>query len=224
MNRSPFLQSAMLLSTVFVSFILSQWIGALYQAEILAIAFVVYMIVRKYRWKSQQTNLQEQHMLDAHILTLVLLTIVFTTGGLGSPYFFLMYFLMFGLALLVHPALSASATCAIVALCIPGLMEKFEPIHVASLLSLPLMVPFALLIGSSYRSRIELEQKLMESKNEVASVETDALLFISTVVRTHVDTMIEHAQGYSSDPHLAEIRATARRLQRLIDKFVRSYT
>lgn len=213
-----------LLFSILVAFVLSSWVGALYQAEILALVFITYVLVRKFRRHTHKAEaLGAKHTLDATILTLIILTVVLTTGALGSPYFFLMYFLMFGIALLVDPVSSAIATATMIALFLPGLNENFEMIHIVSLLSLPLMVPFALFLGSSFTARERLKAELARSQAETSTVETDALLFISTVMRTHVNSLIELSQDYSPNQRMAEVRGTARRLQKLIDKFVSAY-
>ncbi len=225
MYQRSIAQTLLLLCTVCVSFVLSHWLGAIYQAEIIAFAFIVYVFVRRMRQRQHaSSSMSRRHFFYAHILTLILLTIVLSTGGLGSPYFFLMYFLLFGIALLVEPMTSAFATLAIVFLFIPYLSVNFQSFHIVSLFSLPLMVPFALLMGSAYKTRETLIAQLQEAQKETSTVETDALMFVSTVVRTHVDSLIEHAQDYTPDSKMAEIRGTARRLRKLIDAFVRSYS
>lgn len=225
MYQRSLIQTLMLVCTIFLSFVLSHWLGALYQVEIIALAFILYVIVRKIKHRHHpSTTMSRNHYFDTHILTLVLLTSVLSTGGLGSPYFFLMYFLMFGIALLVEPLTSACATIAMVFLFIPYLSDSFQTIHIVSLLSLPLMVPFALLVGSAYKTRELLQAELHQAKKETSTVETDALMFVSTIVRSHVDSLIDYAQDYTPDSKMAEIRGTARRLRKLIDTFVRSYS
>lgn len=228
MNQKNLLSHSLwLMSSVLISFILAHWLGALYDAEILAVLFMVYVFARRIRSKQSDSShldrINQTQILDASIFTLIILTVVLTTGGLSSIYFFLMYFLMFGIALLVEPLASVLMTMTVLALFIPGIPLNFSLVHIIPLLSLPLMVPFAIYIGASYRKREELKEQAQQAQDELQYVEEDALIFISTVVRTHVVSILEVAENNSDVEKMTDIRVSAHRLQKLIDKFERMY-
>ena len=85
------------------------------------------------------------------------------------------------------------------------------------------MVPFAIYIGASYRKREELREQAQQAQDELQYIEEDALIFISTVVRTHVVSILEVAENNSDVEKMTDIRVSAHRLQKLIDKFERMY-
>lgn len=216
--------SLWLMTATLVAFILARWLGALYDAEILAVLFIIYVFARRMHASQAHVDaINQTQILDASICTVIILTVVLTTGGLSSIYFFLMYFLLFGIALLVEPLASLVVTVMILALFIPDLPSSFNLENIIPLVSLPLMVPFALYVGASYRKREELQEQAQSAQKETQYIEEDALIFISTVVRTHVVSILELAENTPGDEKMTDIRVSAHRLQKLIDKFERMY-
>ena len=76
-----------------------------YNLQLIAV-FVLFFFINQIiaRHRRQKINLT----IDAVIFTVIILLLVISTGGLTSPLFFLIYFLMFGLALLFEPLISVS--------------------------------------------------------------------------------------------------------------------
>lgn len=112
--------------------------------------------------------------LDMTILTLIIFTLIFSTGALSSPLFFLLYFLLFGLALLFEPGSSLFMVfiSSFIFLMIPEKKDLFS--ELLQLASLFMIVPLALIFGKQYI-------KLMQSELEVKSLTKEEKIFTKKI-------------------------------------------
>ena len=139
--------------------------------------FINQILARHHRHKINLT-------IDAVIFTVIILLLVISTGGLTSPLFFLIYFLMFGLALLFEPLISVSLT-AVIVLFFLFTPTKKEPLNeLLQLFSLLLITPVALFFGKQYLKVLQDEEKIkiLEEEEEIIEEqmekeETNILLF-----------------------------------------------
>lgn len=222
MKSHTLLHMLLLLLAVAGSYVLAHTLGATHDIEIVAGFFIIYILCKKFVPDKQQTYSSFQ-LLDALFFTLTLMTIVLTTGGLLSPFFFLVYFLLFALGLMLEPLISLTTALGIIAAFLPYLPVQAGLTQLAPLLALPFLVPFAVYMGNEHRKRALQQQAYDSLSAEHTSKQQDALLFISTVVRGHIKSLLESVENFHGDHELNEIRTSARRLQKLIDKFEKSY-
>jgi len=104
--------------------------------------------------------------IDMAVLSLLIFILVFTTGALASPLFFLVYFLLFGLALLFEPAASLFLAFFLTVLFL-AIPEGTDILHeLLQLASLFMLVPLAVIFGKQYL-------KLVRSSLEVRALETE---------------------------------------------------
>lgn len=144
--------------------------------------------------------------LDALIFTIIVMLLVYSTGGLTSPLFFLVYFLMFGLALLFEPLITLSLTAAMILffLLTPS---KQEPLTEAlQLFSLLLITPLALFFGTQYLKLLESEEKIKILKEEkeivedqISQTETNTLLWTSLNLRAGLTEILDELSNLLSD-------------------------
>lgn len=195
---------------------------SLYTLQLTAV-FVLFFFLNQFvaRKKRQKINLT----IDAVIFTMVVLLLVTSTGGLTSPLFFLLYFLMFGLALLFEPPITLSLTLAMIIffLLTP---TKEEPLTEAlQLFSLLLVTPLALFFGNQYLKALEDEEKIKILKQEaeimeeqIEKEETDVLMWATLELKRGLAEILEQTSDLLADvahltlkqkEKLGEIRQTA---------------
>jgi len=144
--------------------------------------------------------------IDAAIFTMVILLMVISTGGLNSPLFFLIYFLMFGLALLFEPIITLSLTVAMVLFFLFS-PTKQEPINeLLQLFSLILITPVALFFGKQYLRVLKDEEKIKILKEEeqimettIEKEETDTLLWVCLELKKGLTEIADHTSQLLAD-------------------------
>ncbi len=178
-----------------------------YTLQLIAV-FVVFFFINQIisRHRRQKINLT----IDSVVFTMIILLLVISTGGLTSPLFFLVYFLMFGLALLFEPLITVSLTIAIVLffLFTPSQTEPMK--EILQLFSLILITPVALFFGKQYLKVLVDEEKIkiLEEESEIMEgdikkEETDILLWTSLELKSHLaDILDETSQLLSDIAHL----------------------
>lgn len=150
-------------------------------------------------------------VIDATIFTLIVLLLVTSTGGLTSPVFFLLYFLLFGLALLFEPAITIALTLLLVIFFILTPTAKPALEALLQLFSLVLITPLALYFGNQYLKVLEkedkikiLKQEVKASDNQLEKEETDTLLWLSLNLRkTTAEILDEIAHLLADISHLS---------------------
>lgn len=214
----------LLLLAVGLSYILSNTLGKTHDLELTALFTIVFIIHRRFiPARKYSEHISTHHVIDSILFTFICMNVVLTTGGLQSPLFFLIYFLLFALGLMLEPVISITTALGIIAIFIPYMPQGSQLIDLTPLLALPFLVPFAVFLGSEYRKRDQDRIAYASLSQHQASTQQDALLFISTIVRGHIQSITQSVDSFQGDHELNEIRTTARRLQKLIDKFESAY-
>ena len=161
--------------------------------------FINQILARHHRHKINLT-------IDTVIFTVITLLLVISTGGLTSPLFFLIYFLMFGLALLFEPLISVSLT-AIIVLFFLFTPTKEEPLNeLLQLFSLLLITPIALFFGKQYLKVLQDEEKIkiLEEEEEIIEEqmekeETDILLFTCLELKKGLTEILDQTSHLLAD-------------------------
>lgn len=146
--------------TLGLSYVINQSFLRPYELQITAVFFIVYFILKK---RTQLTG-HKYDLLDSAMFTFVVINIVLSTNGINSPFFFLCYFLLFTLAMLLEPTISLFASLTIISiLIISSPLRSFD--EIVRIISLPLMTPFAMLLGNEYEKNQQLKHKNQELEN-----------------------------------------------------------
>lgn len=134
-----------------------------YNLQFVAFLIIGYFSTRLILKKAGGASVKTISGLDMTVLTLIIFTLIFSTGALSSPLFFLLYFLLFGLALLFEPGSSLFMVfiSSFIFLLVPEKKDLFS--ELLQLASLFMIVPLALIFGKQYI-------KLMQSELEVKSL------------------------------------------------------
>jgi hypothetical protein len=179
MPKSFFIHSLFLLSAIILTWFWTSNPGlSLYNLQLIAL-FVIFYFLSHFLSKSAFLT----STIDAIIFTIVILLLVTSTGGLSSPLFFLIYFLLFAVSLLFEPAITLVLTAAIFVFFWPSPLVLNSLIQ---LLSVLLILPLSVFLGRQYLKVLEAHQEIKILKKEsqkleksITSEETDSLLWLS---------------------------------------------
>lgn len=149
-----------------------------YNLQLVAVLAILFLISQKIagdNFLAHPTNLI--------IFTATTLLLVAETGGLESPVFFLVYFLLFGTALLASTSIVLTLTLLIMIFFAPSLTSAEAAIQLSSLL---LITPLAIFFGQQYLQLLNQQGEIivLKKNNEVneknlAQQETNALIWLS---------------------------------------------
>lgn len=173
-----------------LSFFVSNVIGTyrLYYYLILLVFIIVYALIGQFFFEEQRFGNIGKRLIALTIINTLLVSFVHFTGNVSSPYFFILYFLIFSIAI-VFPIEILMLENVIIFLCIfvaewydfgsfSVLFSSISSIEKALLFSIPISLP--LVIGISlFVNRLTIRQKLLEtSRNLLAiqDIEGEALL------------------------------------------------
>lgn len=168
-----------------------------YTLQLIAGLIILYFLknLNKKGLKIENWKLKINQWTDAVILTLVILLLVFSTGGLSSPLFFLIYFLLFGLSFLFEPKLAISFSFILLIFLLPGIDSSQE---IIKLFSLILVAPLALFFGQQYlqnlanQNRIKIfKNKWLENEKFLENQETNSLMWLSLNFKVKLAEIIE---------------------------------
>lgn len=210
MNKE-IIHSIVLVFAIVLTFIFPKTHLAQYDLQFSAILFIIFFIAKKYLPKSEKSRL-----LESVIFTLVILTIVNTTGGLTSPFFFLIYFLLFSLSLLLEPIISITTSFTLIIFYLLTLPENQSLKNLFPIFSLAFITPFSLFLGQQY-----LENQKLKAKNQ--KFKENTFLFLSLILKNHLKNIKKAVENFMGEKQLEEIKKSANRMEKLIEKFEKTF-
>jgi len=144
--------------------------------------------------------------IDAVVFTMVVMLLVTSTGGLTSPLFFLIYFLMFGLALFFEPLITLTLTSAMILFFIFTPTKQNTAEEALQLFSLLLVTPLALFFGKQYLQVLRDEEKIkiLEEEEKIAqeqieTEETNVLLWATLELKRGLMTILDEVSHLLGD-------------------------
>lgn len=167
--------------TSLIAFIISLSPGSGFTPQIIALVGVALIFIR-----------QKLPQLIIYFLSFIGHLLVFSTGGLDSPLFFLIYFLLFTIAFRHRPSVTLSLALANIILLSQTIIS---PANILPLASILFIGPLAWFVGRQYMENMELEHTL--SVNE-----TDILYWINLKFKTGILKIIDSASDLLSSPSL----------------------
>lgn len=105
-------------------------------------------------------------LFDVFFLSLITFLLVFSTGAINSPVFFLIYFLLFGVALLLAPV-TAIYLAVIVSFFLFFTQRKSLLNELLQISSLFLIAPLATIFGKQYLKLLQSESEIKRQEGEV---------------------------------------------------------
>lgn len=197
-----------LVLAIVLSFIFPKTNLAPYDLQITAGLFIILYLVKKFFIKQPSYS----KLIESVIFTLVVMGIVNSTGGLTSPFFFLTYFLLFSLGLILEPVISITTTLTLIVFFLLSLPPNQDLKALLPIISLAFLTPFAMYLGQEHLEIQKAKVKSQKSKE-------DTFLFLSLMLKNHLQNIKEAVDNYVGDHELNIIKKSADRIEKLIEKF-----
>lgn len=225
MSAQFFVHLGFLLAAILLTFVwMSNPVLSGFTLQLVAILIILYFLNRFWQRKKFGVTLA----IDGLIFALVSLLLVAETGGLTSPLFFILYILLFGLALLYDPLITL-IFCLVLSFFFYSQVKDLTGL--VQIIGLLLITPIALFFGRQYLRLLEEESKIkvLEIKKgtlekEVSQQERETLLWLNLDFKDHLNQIMEVSSNLLADVSkltssqregLKTIRENAKRLLRL---------
>jgi len=124
------------------------------------------------------------------VLVSIVLLLVFSSGGINSPVFFILNFLLFAIALLIAPYQAAVASFLLISIFLWQNYQNLTSTIIIDLLSLILMTPLAVIFSKSYLQSLQAKGKISLLKEAIKDEQTDSLLWIATTAKPSLATVL----------------------------------
>lgn len=129
--------------------------------------------------------------LDAIVLTSLTFLLVISTGSLKSPLFFILYFLLFGLALLFEPVQAFLVSLLLTAFLLLNHTGSLDTSSLVNLATLFLVSPIAVTLGHKYLETLEKTGRIKILDQKLAKEETDTLIWLTTRAKPTLTSLID---------------------------------
>ncbi len=169
-------QSFVVILAIILLFVVTQtplegWIP--YILGFIAGVSCVYAFFRKRIKKHKETFIGSNKEIFTILIFVIL--IVFLTGGISSNFFFLIYFLMFGITFVFEPVIIFLFIFGLLALFIPGTLQDDVFSNVIKLSSLVILTPVAYFFAREYNKRETLQNKANQTFENIITEATELL-------------------------------------------------
>lgn len=188
---------------------------AKYDLQVMALLFIIYFFSKKLFFKKAGFI-----YFEAWLFVFIICATVFATGGASSPFFFLLYFLLFALALILDPLVGLVLTITLVILFFSISNFEVELKQLLPVLSLPFIAPFAKYLGDLqkryFRQKQEirrLEKANIKTAHLEAYEKTQTLIFLNTVFRSHLDDLKNKLDNFMGDSDLDYLKTKVKALE-----------
>lgn len=202
------IHALILIFTIVLTFILPKTNFAQYDLQIIAGLFILLYLTKKF---IVSKNIYSR-LIESVVFTLVIMGVVNSTGGLTSPFFFLIYFLLFSLSIILEPIISITTTVALIIFFLLNLPANQDFKILMPIISLAFITPFAMFMGQE-----QIEAQKSKLKNQKQKEET--YLFLSLLIKNHLKNIREALENFVDDHQLEIIKKSVQRMERLIEKF-----
>jgi len=169
-----------------------------YSLQLMAALMIIFLL----NYKLTKNKLFNSSVNLAVFSTAVLI-LVSETGGLSSPLFFLIYFLLFGVAFLSSPSVVLACTLAIILFFSPSLKTVNAVIQLASLI---LITPLAIIFGKQYLELLKQQGRIVilkkekgETEKSLKKQETSILIWISLNLKNGLTEIGDYLSQLLSD-------------------------
>ena len=163
---------------------------------------------------------------DVTILTSMILLLVTETGALASPFFFLCYFLLFGVAMLyeIEATLVLTTVFIVFFLFLPGsnLSGPTGLNHLAQIVSLVMITPLAIFTGHQYEVTLEEKRNSESLTRQLDKEETDTLLFLSLNLKKTLISALDSLSIVIPQEKVKEVRKNMETLYQDLKNLYRS--
>jgi len=161
-----------------------------YTLQLTALLLLLYAVTHWFKKPGRQPL---SHLpLDLTLLTMIIVLLVVDTGALTSPIFFLLYFLLFAVALLfeIETTLFLTGSLLTFFLLFPT-NELGSFTYFSELIGLICITPLALYTGHEYELMLSERRRREKITKDLAAEETDTLFFLSTNLKSTLTSALD---------------------------------
>ena len=133
-----------------------------YNFQLIGLLVFFYILYHLF-WEKKLLEKTESGVLNvkSYTLTAIILLFISSTGGLSSPFFFLIYFLCIGIALLLKPLVATVLIFGLIGYFFSDLYTGEFYDNIIKLISLFMVVPLALFFAHGFLKSEEQDQKIL---------------------------------------------------------------
>lgn len=124
------------------------------------------------------------------LLVSIVLLLVFSSGGISSPIFFVLDFLLFVIALLIAPYQAIVTSTLLISIFVWQNYQQLSSQVIINIISLALMTPLANIFGKNYLRFLESEGKITVLREAIKDEQTDSLLWIATTAKPSLASVV----------------------------------
>lgn len=215
--------SIYLLATVLLCLIWAISPYKMFATQIGATLLSLYIIKHMFK---EHINGKTETMIDSIVLCGLTLVIVTSTGGLNSPVFFLVYFLLFALSLMTTPTTPLVLSFAlIIYFLFSTSITSFT--QLLPLASFPLITPLAVYFGKEHKRNLYQKHDVLSLKETVRRETEDVMLWLTTVFTKELKYIKEKIDEFPNlsdrqKPYIKSLSDSTDKLKRIGDKLKQS--
>lgn len=210
-----FIHSTILIITIALAFLFGRSGLGQYNVQIIAGLFIVLYIGRRLVINRKVKS----YLLESVVFTFVITLVVATTGAAHSPYFFLLYFLLFSLALLLEPIIAITTALSLIVILLFSLPDNQTFSSLIPVFSLAFLTPFALILGDEYSKNKQANDQIDALEQSFGRSRSEIFLFLALVVKQHIRAIQDAIDTLDGPKQIEAIRHSVHRIYSLIDKF-----
>lgn len=124
------------------------------------------------------------------VLISIVLLLIFSSGGINSPIFFVLDFLLFAIALLLAPNQAIIASFMLVSIFLYQNYTHLTSAMIIDLLSLVLMTPLAIIFSKTYLQNLQSAGKISLLQEAIKNEQSDSLLWITTAAKPSLASIL----------------------------------
>lgn len=187
----------------------------IYNLQLTGALTLLYFAFKKF---SRPVNHKKFDVSSTVILNSICLLLIFSTGGVLSPLFFLLDFLLITIALLLEPRQALVSSLLLASLFLWQNQNTLNTEKIINIVSLLLMTPVAIIFSNNYLENLKSQGRIQVLEEAIKEEEADSLLWISktkpsiaSVLNSTTDlVMYFNSKGRElllPDPILVKLRA-----------------
>jgi len=153
-------QSSILILSFLVIYVWEQTDLSIYTVPALGFLVFIYLLISSRRKNKPFFNLDGNSLWTISILNTVILLLIFATGGITSPIFFLLYFLVFGIAFAFEPMTVFVFMLGAILVFLPSAFKDDVSGNLLRLGPLLLISPLAFFFGNEFRKSDKKDEEM----------------------------------------------------------------
>ncbi len=135
-------------------------------------------------------SVKQSFFIATIVLISIVLLLIFSSGGISSPLFFILDFLLFAIALLLAPNQAALASILLISIFLWQNISSLSTPMIINLLSLGLITPLAVVFSKSYLANLRSQGKIYLLQEAIKDEQSDSLLWISTTAKPSLASVL----------------------------------